>query len=512
MRGMSEHVPEPAVSGQGGLNAGSVPLAQTGVAEQVQAQQRAAPQPERPPALVDDLCRLTVCGPDRSVELAVPVHVPLIDLLPALVGHLGEGLADAGLEHGGWVLQRLGDPPLREELSVAVLGLHDGDVVHLRPRADQLPPLDFDDLIDGIAVGISGRPDRWRPEMSRRLLTGLLALPLAAALAVLTGHVSVLSVTLAATLAVVLLALAAGASRALADLPVASVLGAAAIGYAGVAAGELPLLHGGPGGRELASATTLWPALLAAGVGMAGAAALLSVLLGREHPALAGLLAVALLAGAAGALATFGRLHPVPVAGVLVGLVMLLGNGIPLTSFRLARMRLEPPPATPEELQENLDPVPGQHVLDRTRWADQYMAALYGGCGIVLTACLAVLGTAVGWPARAVAMDAIVLLQSREHVGARHRLACVVPAVTGALVLAIAAGLRSGPRGWPPFVAGLLVVAGLLMVGEQALPGRKLLPHWGRAGDLLHTLAAAALIPAVIWLTGLYEYARTIHV
>src|ERR1700761_8333799 len=105
--------------------------------------------------VVDDLCRLTVCGPARSVELAVPVHVPLIDLLPALLGHLGENLADAGLEHEGWVLQRLGDPPLREELSVAALGLRDGDVVYLRPRADQLPPLDFDDLIDGVAAGIS---------------------------------------------------------------------------------------------------------------------------------------------------------------------------------------------------------------------------------------------------------------------------------------------------------------------------------------------------------------------
>jgi hypothetical protein len=52
------------------------------------------------PAVSDDLCRLAVCGPDRTVELAVPLHVPLIDLLPALVGHLGGGLAEAGIEHG----------------------------------------------------------------------------------------------------------------------------------------------------------------------------------------------------------------------------------------------------------------------------------------------------------------------------------------------------------------------------------------------------------------------------
>jgi len=67
---------------------------------------------ERPPAGVDDLCRLNICGPARRVELAVPAHVPLIDLLPAMIGHLGQNLADAGLEHGGWVLQKLGEPPL----------------------------------------------------------------------------------------------------------------------------------------------------------------------------------------------------------------------------------------------------------------------------------------------------------------------------------------------------------------------------------------------------------------
>ena len=162
----------------------SAGAAQVSVAENAESSAEQA----RQPALTDDLCRLTLCGPTASAELAVPAHVPLIDLLPALVGHLGDGLADAGLEHGGWVLQRLGDPPLREELSVAALGLRDGDVVHLRPRADQLPPLDFDDLIDGIATGISARPDRWQPDMSRRLLAGLLAVPLAAGIALLASH------------------------------------------------------------------------------------------------------------------------------------------------------------------------------------------------------------------------------------------------------------------------------------------------------------------------------------
>src|SRR5262249_27624667 len=142
---MSENSPEPALSGHAGALTGSATSAEgfaaTAKSQAATADGSAESEPGHPTAVVDDLCRLTVCGPARSGELAVPVHAPLIDLLPALVGHLGDKLADAGLEHGGGVLQRLGDPPLREELSVAALGLRDGDMVHLRPRADQLPPL-----------------------------------------------------------------------------------------------------------------------------------------------------------------------------------------------------------------------------------------------------------------------------------------------------------------------------------------------------------------------------------
>ena len=464
--------------------------------------------PGRPATLVDDLCRLSIQGPGKSVELAVPVHVPLIDLLPALVGHLGDGLADAGLEHGGWVLQRLGDPPLREELSVAALGLRDGDVVHLRPRAEQLPPLDFDDLIDGIATGIAARPDRWRPQLSRRLLTGVLAAPLAAGLVVLAGHLGSLAVLIAAGLALVLIGLTAAAARGLGDLPVAAVLGSAAIGYAGLAAAELPLLPAGPG---QVSALALRAVPLAAGAAMAGAAAAVLLAFGGRRPALTGAVVASLFVAAAGLLAAFARLGPAQVAGVLLALVMPVGGWVPLLAFRFTSMRLDPTPSTPDELQADLDPVPGQQVLDGTKLADRFMSALYGGLAVVVTGCLLALAAATGWPAHLVAIDAIALLtlHSRVLVAARHRLAVLIPALLGGTVLAAIAGLRAGEQSWPVILAALAVTAGLVLVAERSLPGRKLLPHWGRAGDLLHTGTAVALIPAVLWLLNLYQFARS---
>ncbi len=472
-----------------------------------------ATEPAAPHGVVDDLCRLTVCGPSRSVELAVPVHVPLIDLLPALLGHLGESLADTGLDHEGWVLQRLGDAPLREELSVAALGLRDGDMVHLRPRSEQLPPMDFDDLIDGIAVGISGRPDRWRPEMSRRLLAGLLGGSLAVGLALLIGHLGTTSALLAAAMTAILLGLTAAASRAFADRPAATVLGAAAIGYAGLGGAELPLLNFSYHGLSVVTWVAIRAALLAGGVAIAGVSAAVAMAIGGRHPALAGTATAGLLIAAGGAIATFARLGPAAVAAAIVALAMPVGSFVPAASFRLAKMRLDPTPTSADELQTDLDPIPGQHVLERTRWADRYMTGLYTGLGVVVGAGLAVLGTSASVRAEAVAADAIVLLllHSRAVVAARHRLAAVIPAAGGAAVLLAAGGLRADDRLWPAFLVVVVVAAAVLFAAGRSLPGHKLLPYWGRAGDLLQTLAAAALLPLTLWLLNVYSYVRSAH-
>ena len=475
---------------------------------------QAVGEPAPQPGVVDDLCRLTICGPSRTVELAVPVHVPLIDLLPALLGHLGENLADAGLDHEGWVLQRLGDPPLREELSLSALGLRDGDLVHLRPRSEQLPPLDFDDLIDGIAVGISGRPDRWRPEMSRRLLAGLLGGALAVGLALLAGHVGATSTLLAGGMTVILLGLTAAASRAFADVPAATVLGAAAIGYAGLGGVELPLQNFPHNqGSSLLTWIVIRAALLAGCVAIAGASAAVAMASGGRRPVLAGVTTAGLLIAAGGAAATVLHLGPVAAAAVVVAIAIPVGSFVPVLSFRLVKLRLDPTPTSPDELQSDLDPIPGQHVLERTRWADRYMTALYAGLGVVAGAGLAVLASSTSLRAEAVAVDAILLLllHSRSLIAARHRLAAVIPAAGGAAVLLTARGLAAQAHVWPAVLAVVVLVAATLFVAERSLPGHKLLPHWGRAGDLLQVLSAAALLPLTLWLLNVYSYVRAGH-
>jgi hypothetical protein len=49
----------------------------------------------------------------------------------------------------------------------------------------------------------------------------------------------------------------------------------------------------------------------------------------------------------------------------------------------------------------------------------------------------------------------------------------------------------------------------LLLVAERSLPGRRLLPHWGRYGDWVQTLAAAALFPLTLWVLNVYHLVRS---
>src|SRR6185312_2377795 len=98
-----------------------------------------------------ELCRLTVRAPAKSIDLAVPADVPVADLLPAVLGYGGDDLGEAGLEHEGWVLQRLGGAPLDHEASLESLGLRDGDTVYLRPRTEAMPEVRLDDIVHGIS-------------------------------------------------------------------------------------------------------------------------------------------------------------------------------------------------------------------------------------------------------------------------------------------------------------------------------------------------------------------------
>ncbi|HEY0696603.1 MAG TPA: EsaB/YukD family protein, partial [Micromonospora sp.] len=103
------------------------------------------------------LARVTISAPQRRVDVALPEQLPLAELLPEVLRHAGEGLADDGERHGGWVLRRTDGVSLSPAQALLAQGVRDGEVLHLVPARAQWPELEYDDVVEAIADGARRR-------------------------------------------------------------------------------------------------------------------------------------------------------------------------------------------------------------------------------------------------------------------------------------------------------------------------------------------------------------------
>ncbi|GAA3859893.1 type VII secretion integral membrane protein EccD [Streptomyces lacrimifluminis] len=456
------------------------------------------------------LCRVTVRAPARTVDLAVPSDVSVADLLPTVIGYGGDDLEESGLEHGGWVLQRLGGPPLDPESTLDSLGLRDGEALCLRPRTEALPEVHLDDLVDGISTTMQQRPHSWSAEASRRLLHGMAvaALTLGIVFLALPGSDGWLRALVASAAGLLLLAGAGSAARAVGDSGAGSVLGLMAVPYFALAGWLLP-------GGELGGAdgdAVLGARLLAAAASGGGAAVLALAAVGTYPALFLGTASVA-VAGALGAVLVILDLAPEQAAGVVAVVVVLFGGFVPSLSFRLSGMRMPPLPTNVQQLQQGIDPYPASEVEVRATLADGWMTGFYTAIGLICLPCLAALVTEPGLSGvlTVVALSLLLLLHSRGLGNVWQRLALTTAGVWGTALLLLVAARAGGPQDRLTLTAGLLALTATITIASWTVPGRRLLPYWGRAAELLHSLAAISLLPLTLWSMGVYGMLRGIN-
>ncbi|MEU9994526.1 type VII secretion integral membrane protein EccD [Streptomyces sp. NPDC050848] len=455
------------------------------------------------------LCRLTVRAPEKSIDLAVPADIPIIDLLPTLVEYAGDGLAENGLEHGGWVLQRLSGKRLDEESSLDSLGLRDGDTVLLRPHTEVLPEVQLDDLVDGIATTMRDQPFGWTPVISRRLLLAFAwATALAAAATVaLSGSSSLVGAVASAGMALLLLAGAGSASRAVGDAGAGAVLGMPGVLCLAQTGWLLPggTLSGTPEGHAV-----LGSRLLAAGAAAAGGAMLAVAVVGAFAALFAAFGIIALSAATAGVLVLAADLGVSETAGVMAVTAVIFGAFVPSLSFRLAGLRLPPLPSNAEQLQEGIEPHSPSAVAARAVVADGWMTGLYGAAGVICAASVVGLAThpRLAETLTIAVLTVLLLLHSRGLGNTLQRLTLTAPAAigVGAVVIVMTAGTT--PTGRLLFAAGLLGATATVAIAAWTVPGRRLVPYWGRAAEILHSTMAIAMLPLGLWVLGVYSFLR----
>ncbi|MGW3312690.1 type VII secretion integral membrane protein EccD [Streptomyces sp. NPDC001073] len=454
------------------------------------------------PARTAEVCRLTVEAPDGRADLAVPVTTPVSALLPVLLRHTAGGPDTQGTP---WTLQRLGEDPLDPEATPESAGLRDGDVLHLRPAEAALPALHFDDVSDGVAHTVGSGPGRWRPELTRKLGLALACLALAALAAALLGAgPGPLTAVTAGAIALVLAAGCASAARMHAVPGAILVAGVGAFGFAALAG---TTLREGPSGGFAPGTTGI---LVAAGCVVALAGGLLA--LGALPLVVPGTVLLTAVAAAVGAgLAETAGLHGFQAASVVAVGLFVLGHVAPRLALRTARLRVPQLPHDAEELQQDIEPEPGERVTGRVTVATACLDAIGISSALVWAVALWLLADREhGWTGwlLPLCLSLAVLLRARGTNGTLQRVPAVLAGAYGLGLVLIVRVAPTGPVGRASVLAALLAAALLLLVGAWRLPRARLLPVWGHLGDLLETVTAIALLPLLLQVLHAYTYFR----
>ncbi|MER7645362.1 type VII secretion integral membrane protein EccD [Streptomyces sp. NPDC126522] len=454
------------------------------------------------PARTAEVCRLTVEAPDGRADLAVPVTTPVSALLPVLLRHTAAGPDTQGTP---WTLQRLGDDPLDPEATPESAGLRDGDVLHLRPAEAALPALHFDDVSDGVAHTVGSGPGRWRPELTRKLGLALASLALAALAAALLGAgPGPLTAVTAGVIALVLAAGCASAARMHAVPGAILVAGVGAFGFAALAG---TTLREGPSGGFAPGTTGI---LLAAGCVVTLAGGLLA--LGALPLVVPGTVLLTAVAAAVGAgLAETAGLHGFQAASVVAVGLFVLGHLAPRLALRTARLRVPQLPHDAEELQQDIEPEPGERVTGRVTVATACLDTIGISSALVWAVALWLLADREhGWTGwlLPLCLSLAVLLRARGTNGTLQRVPAVLAGAYGLGLVLIVRVAPTGPVGRASVLAVLLAAALLLLVGAWRLPRARLLPVWGHLGDLLETVTAIALLPLLLQVLHAYAYFR----
>ncbi|GIF07746.1 type VII secretion integral membrane protein EccD [Actinoplanes siamensis] len=450
------------------------------------------------------LARVTISAPQRRVDVALPEHVPLAELLPDVLRHAGEDLADLGERHGGWVLRRSDGVPLEVGRGLHQQGVRDGEVLHLRPAGDDWPELEYDDVVEAVAEGARRRGGVWTPAATR--VTALTAAGIVFTLglfALLTADPRGGGAGWSGLGAAALLTLAATiASRAYGAAATGVFLGTFALLYAFTGAAALTAAAGAGGTR-----LTGGPELLAG----SAAALLTAVLCGAGVAAGTRVFTAGVTAGGLGVLTAPAGLAGGPAAGAAT-LLAVLACGIsvlPVLAIVLGRTPA-PPAAPPEPSGAALDAVrrrpDPETVFDAVRRTDELLAGLLLGHAVLMAGASAALAGTRSPAARVLLMAGglAVLLRSRLFRARRQRL----PLLAGGLAAftALAADLLgTAPAAARPVVTVGCVALGLLVAAAGVAWARRPPPAWpGRPADVLDVVATVSVIPAACWAAGLY--------
>jgi type VII secretion integral membrane protein EccD len=467
------------------------------------------------------LARVTISAPQRRVDVALPEHVALAELLPEVLRHGGEGLADDGEQHGGWLLRRADGVALAPGQGLFAQGVRDGAVLFLVPAEEEWPELEYDDVVEAIAEGARRRGSAWTAGCTRTATLVAAVVLLAVGLfAVLAAGPAWRGAAFAGLGAALLLTLAAvTASRAYGDARAGAALGASAMPYA--FAGGALLVTSGAGDRAGVFAPLAWlggPELLAGSVAVLLVAALGAIGVAVALRVFAAGITVGLLGGLT-ALASVLTTAAGAAAVLLSALVCGIG-AMPLLAIRFGKVPTPPVTLPTGGDADGFGGAPAGGGLDAGRErpdratvfaavarTEELLTGMLVGHMLLCAGAFVVLATSGALSARILiaVSAAALLLRSRLFVTVRQRVPLVIGGLSGIAALGLGLVWSADPAVRLGVSAVGLLLALITVAAGATYSRRPPSPYFGRAADLLDTLVVLSVIPVACAVVGLYS-------
>lgn len=448
------------------------------------------------------LVRVTVTAPHRRIDMALPEQSSVAEILPGLLRHAGEHLADDGAGHGGWVLRRGDGAPLELGRTLGSYRIRDGEVLHLTSRGADWPELEYDDLVDAIADG-AGRAGRaWGAAHTRRagLIAGGLVLSLGLAVVLRAGPPWPMPGLWSLVASVLLLTVGATLARAAGDAVAGAVFGALALPYAFLGgalllAGSHPLTELGAPQVQAGSAAVVLAAIL----GHLGTAQGLVVF---AAAATSGLLGV--LGGVLAGLETFDGAQ---AAAIVAGAVLAFSPLLAPLSLRLARVPMPVLPRTTADLIRDEPQPPRPAVYQAVARAHGLLTGMLMGAGLaaVVAEVLLVRGERTSALWLLVVLMLGFLLRARLYPVLWQRVPLLAAGAGAAVCLALGPVVLAHPA---VAAAALAAAGGLVVLAGLQHSRKRAGPYLGRYAELFEVVVVLAVVPVVCAVLDLYAYLR----
>lgn len=446
--------------------------------------------------------RVTIAGPGRRTDLALPLAVPLAELLPHIV-ELATSAADRA-EPRQWALCRLGSAPLDADSTLHSAGVVDGEVLMLAPEPHDLGPALIDDVRDATEDVVDAEVPPWRGAAQFRGLFLVLAATSAVLGCVAIG--GLLPPPRAVGAGVVLvpgLLAAAVCTERRPGTALPRILGGLACGWAGVLVWFAPWWAVTAESATAAAAhwvTALRIAATTAAVGAAaeGARRILPSTAGAPAATLVVALAGLVLAGTAAARA------PSDVAVGLCGVAAVLAIGV-LPRLAVAAGGL----ADLDERVRAEDTTPRSAVRTSVRAADAIVTGGLVGVGMVAGGASIDLAAQIDpWPRLLGGAIALALI-ARSRLYSAH--AHVIVLRAAGLIGVLASGVRlyldasGGVASAAVLAAGLAVLFGAIGLSAKRY-SEVTTARLSRAATTAEWCLVAVLLPLVAATGGLFDW------